>query len=181
MNEKIKTACFTGHRYKSFHFKTDEAHEDCLKIKQLMKEQIINLRENYKVIQYISGMALAVDQWAAEIVLELKEDNPFITLHCALPSEHQTNGWTEKQQDRYFKILRKCDKETWVQDDYTPDCFMKRNKFMVDNSDFVLAVWNGQKSGGTYQTISYAKKLRKKIIIIDPINFIVIPNLQKIR
>ncbi len=37
-----------------------------------------------------------------------------------------------------------------------------RNKYMVNNSDYVLAVWNGS-SGGTYNCIKYAKKQNKKI------------------
>lgn len=37
---------------------------------------------------------------------------------------------------------------------------------MVDNSDVVIAVWNGEKSG-TGNTVNYAMKSGKKVIIID--------------
>ena len=33
----------------------------------------------------------------------------------------------------------------------------KRNKWMVDNATNVLALYNGQESGGTYKCIEYAK------------------------
>ena len=39
----------------------------------------------------------------------------------------------------------------------------KRNEYMVDNSDLVLAFWNGEESGGTYYTLSYAKKKNKRV------------------
>ena len=35
--------------------------------------------------------------------------------------------------------------------------------YMVDNSDLVLAFWNGKESGGTYYTLSYAKKKDKHV------------------
>ena len=39
----------------------------------------------------------------------------------------------------------------------------KRNRYMVDNSDLVLAVWNGEKRGGTWYTIDYALKKGKPV------------------
>ncbi len=39
----------------------------------------------------------------------------------------------------------------------------KRNEYMVDKSNLVLAIWNGDKSGGTWNTIKYAMKKGKNI------------------
>lgn len=44
---------------------------------------------------------------------------------------------------------------------------LKRNEQMVDISDAVLAVWDGQ-SRGTQYTISYAKKVNKPILLLRP-------------
>ncbi len=38
---------------------------------------------------------------------------------------------------------------------------------MVDNSDLVLAFWNGENKGGTHNTICYAKKTNKQIEITN--------------
>ena len=43
----------------------------------------------------------------------------------------------------------------------------KRNEYMVDQSDFVIVVWNGEKQGGTYQTFQYAQRKKKPFMIID--------------
>jgi len=43
----------------------------------------------------------------------------------------------------------------------------KRNEYMVDNADIVIAVWDGTK-GGTCNCVRYAKKLGKDIVIINP-------------
>lgn len=44
---------------------------------------------------------------------------------------------------------------------------MKRDRYMVDKSDFVIAVYNGQQKGGTYYTINYAKQLKRPIEILN--------------
>ena len=41
-----------------------------------------------------------------------------------------------------------------------------RNDYMVDHSDLVLAIWNGEQSGGTWHTIEYAKAKGKQVDII---------------
>lgn len=44
---------------------------------------------------------------------------------------------------------------------------MKRKKYMVGHSDFVLAVWDGIARNRTWQTIRYVKKLGRGIAIIQ--------------
>lgn len=70
-------------------------------------------------------------------------------------------------RDRYFGIVSKCDKETLLQNHYTNDCMQKRNEYMVDNSDYVIAVWDGKPSG-TGNTVHYAESKGKTIITIKP-------------
>ena len=48
----------------------DDAH--CADLKETLKEQIINLIEAENVTHFITGMALGIDLYAAEIVLDLK-------------------------------------------------------------------------------------------------------------
>jgi uncharacterized phage-like protein YoqJ len=43
----------------------------------------------------------------------------------------------------------------------------KRNEYMIDKSDYVIAVWDGSPSG-TGNTVRYAKQKNKKILIINP-------------
>ena len=54
-----------------------------------------------------------------------------------------------------------------VSDKYFNGCLFKRNIYMVDKSDLVIAVFNGEKKGGTFYTLSYAEKQGKIIEIID--------------
>jgi uncharacterized phage-like protein YoqJ len=119
------------------------------------------------VTHFISGMALGVDQICAEVVLELKARHPEITLECAFPCETQAVRWSESQRERYYRIAEQCDKETMLQHHYDKDCMQKRNRYMVDSSDIIIAVWNGKPSG-TGNTVRYAQEQEKTVIVIDP-------------
>lgn len=39
---------------------------------------------------------------------------------------------------------------------------------MVDNSDILLAVYDGNSKGGTAYTVEYARKQGKQVILINP-------------
>ena len=140
-----KTCAFTGHRPQSL------------------------LIENEGVTHFITGMALGVDMYAAEIVLDLKSKYPHITLESAIPCETQAIKWSVASRERYYNIAAKCDKETMLQREYTSDCMDKRNRYMVDHADYILAVWNGCPSG-TGNTVRYAHKKGKSIIVINPVS-----------
>lgn len=131
MKKKMKTCAFTGHRPQNLPFGFNEEDERCIDLKKTLREQIINLIEDEGVTHFISGMAIGVDMYAAEIVLGLKATYPGITLESAIPCESQAVKWSEALRDRYFDIASKCDKETLIQTHYSPDCMDKRNRYML--------------------------------------------------
>lgn len=138
-----ETACaFTGHRPKSFPWKYDETAPGCVALKKVLAEQIIVLA-NDGVTGFISGMALGVDLWAAQIVLDLRKKNPLLKLYCALPCEGQEKKWPADKQRQYHSILRQADDIHWEGGSYTPDCMLNRNRYMVDHASVLLAVYNG--------------------------------------
>lgn len=99
------------------------------------------------------------------MVLQMKKRHQHITLEAAIPCENQSRGWKQSSKDRYNRLLSLCDTVTVLQDKYTLKCMMERNRYMVDKSDLVIAVWNGE-SGGTANTIAYAERHRKKLFVI---------------
>ena len=161
-----KTCAFTGHRPQSLPFGFNESDERCVALKQKLRNEIIRLIEENGVTHFISGMAIGVDMNAAEIVLGLKAKYN-ITLECAIPCETQAEKWCEPLRNRYFEIASKCDKEAMLQHHYTPDCMDKRNRYMVDHADYIIAVWDGRASG-TSKTVRYAQHQGKPIRVINP-------------
>lgn len=166
MSDK-KVCCFTGHRPQSLPFGFNEQDERCIKLKRLLRKEIERQITEEGVTQFISGMAIGVDMYAAEIVLDLKAKYPQITLESAIPCETQAVKWSSVLRERYYLIASKCDKETMIQRHYTADCMHKRNRYMVDASDTVIAVWDGR-PGGTGKTVAYAESKGRTVVIINP-------------
>jgi uncharacterized phage-like protein YoqJ len=165
-----KTACFTGHRPKSLPWGYDENQESCVSFKKDLYN-IIKGAINYGLTHFISGLAEGVDMICAETVIELKKEFPNITLEGAIPCPNQDAKWSDISKKRYAKILKQCDKTTMVSDRYTASCMLDRNKYMVDNSCVVIAIWNGNNHSGTANTIRQAKEKGCKIRVINPDNY----------
>ena len=164
------TACFTGHHPNSLPCGYNEEHPACLMLKKQLRRLIVGVIEKKNVTHFISGFALGIDIWATETVIDLKDEYPNITLEAAIPCRNQASSWNVKRKERYEKLLSLCDEVTVLQDQYTYDCMMKRNKYMVQKSDYVIAVWNGKPSG-TGKTIRYAVDCGKPVYYVDVNDF----------
>lgn len=160
--------CFTGHRPKklpSYDYRHPQNMKMLLKLKALIERFIIKRN----VHTFISGMALGIDIWSAQIVLSLKKKYPHIKLVCAIPCKEQYKLWRENDVEIYHDILSQTDYVHYVSEEpYTHWCMNKRNEWMVDKSNFVLSIWDGTK-GGTGNCVKYALKKQRSIINIHPI------------
>lgn len=114
---------------------------------------------------FIFGAALGVDTYVGELLIILKHLYSHIVIEAAVPFEGQSDMWNQKDRERYENILSKCDIKTIVSKTYTSTCMQKRNKYMVDKSSLVIAVWNGSNSG-TGNTVLYAKSKNKEVKIL---------------
>ena len=101
----------------------------------------------------------------AEAVLQAKKQHKYIMLEIALPCRNQDLKWSKDDKKRYAEILKSADVVNALSESYTSSCMQKRNEYMVDKSDIVLAFWNGEESGGTWNTINYAERKSKQLII----------------
>lgn len=155
--------CVTGHRPdKLYGYKLSDPKY--VKLKERFKELLIQ----NNCTEAITGMALGADMVFAIAILELKKQGWDIKLHCAIPCRNHSCKWNKSYQDLYNYILNKADIVKLVTDeDYKPWLMQKRNEYMVDLADKVIAVWDGNK-GGTYNCVKYAEKKGKEIIRILP-------------
>ena len=159
---------FTGHRPSKFPWKYDETDSRCVALKAVLTEQIAALA-NAGLTQFLSGMAEATDTWSALSVLDLREKNPAIKLHCILPCTAQAEKWSASSRVLYRSILERADSVVYVSRDYHKNCMLERNRFMVEHASTLLAVYNGVRRSGTGATVNYARKMGREIIVIDPI------------
>lgn len=161
-----KTACFTGHRPEKIFTCNQNTAASIAVLKRCIRNEI-ELAINDGYTKFISGMARGTDIFSAELVLYHKQLHPEIKLICAIPFPEQGLSFSEKWQIRYQNILNQSDEIVNVCECFSKQAFMIRNKYMVDRSSRVIAVYNGQ-PGGTANTVKYAQSKGKEIVIINP-------------
>lgn len=157
-NEKRKhRVCFTGHRPEKLS-RTEQSIKYDLEIQ-------IHQAINNKFNVFITGMARGVDIWAAEIIINLRNNGYPIKLICASPYNGFENTWSQKWKNRYQYILENADLVKYICNSYSHSCFQIRNNWMVNHASMVIAVFN-DKPGGTKNTIEYATSKGIPLVII---------------
>ena len=163
--ERAATCTFTGHRENKLPWRGDETDARCLRLKQRIFDAVEAVYHS-GVRHYICGMANGCDLYFAEAVVALRSERPDVTLEAAIPCGGQPERWNKAQRERYNRLLDQCDTVNVLQIEYTPDCMMKRNRYMVDHASLLLACSRGL-PGGTMNTMLYALRQGVKVITID--------------
>ncbi len=160
----FKSCCFTGYRPYKFGFEFSADNSEYIKLENKLFDAVFSLPEQ-ECFTFYCGMAMGFDILAGETVALLKSTykSAKIELVAVIPYDKQSEKFDDEWKQRYDRLLKKCDRLIYVSREYNKGCFARRNKYMVDNSDFVITWFDG-KSGGTAQTLGYANKLGKKII-----------------
>ena len=70
-------------------------------------------------------------------------------------------------QDRYHFILEQADSVENVSQEYRDGCMLERNRRMVEAAGLLLAVYNGERRGGTAATVWYARKLNREVLVLN--------------
>ena len=116
---------------------------------------------------FLCGMALGCDLYFCEAALDLRDRYEDVTVEAAVPCEEQCARWRERDQNRYFALLERCDYEARVQHHYTPGCMQRRDRYMVDRSQRIIAAYDGRSMGGTLYTLTYALRQGLETVILD--------------
>lgn len=114
-------------------------------------EQLLKYKD--EIEEVYCGMAQGADQIFAGIAQML--DIPVI---CCYPYKRNKFHYKEKE------IMDKAKDVRFISEKYTSNkVYWLRDKYMVDNCDLLLAVFDGVEKGGTWLTIEYANKIGKPI------------------
>lgn len=132
-------------------------------VRAWLTQQIEQRRPAY----VISGMALGVDQDFAFVALERG-----IHVLAAIPFEGQEREWPAPSQQFYHQLLSCTFHRVVVcEGGYAAWKMQRRNEWMVDHCDDLLAVWNGDLKGGTANCVDYARRIGRPFYRLDPQTF----------
>lgn len=96
----------------------------------------------------VSGQ-LGVETWAAEVVLDMKEEFPELKYALLTPFLDQEKKWNEAKQEKYEEIQAMADfHRSLTSKPYeAPWQFIEKNKFFLRNSDGILIVYDEETDG----------------------------------
>lgn len=162
LNDKWLTSlkvAVTGHRPDKLGNEYSMNGEISTKIYNKLSETIDRINPDVM----ISGMALGVDMIFANLAINRK-----IPLIAAIPFKGQEGKWPDSSQRIYNKMLGYAQEQYVIcSGGYSSYKMQKRNEWMVDSCDILIAVWNGSE-GGTFNCINYAIEKDKLITRINP-------------
>lgn len=161
---KGKTCCVTGHR--------DLPQNEINKIKTALAHEIdAAVTDGFTC--FMSGFADGVDQYFAELVLERKQTTPALELIAVIPYRKRLDSLNKKTRTR--ELLEACADVVVIQEKYLPSVYSHRNRYMVEHSDRVIAVYDGRETGGIAKTIRFTHRMKKELREI-PVGEIVLPD-----
>ena len=161
-----QTACFTGYRPKKLPWGEEEADPRCTALKLRLVEAITAAyARGYRT--FLSGMAQGVDTYAAEAVLALARVLPGMELVCAVPSPGYALTLPRAHRARYEALVLGSARCVVCAQQNGAQSMALRNRYMVENSALVIAIYDG-KPGGTRNTVAYAEEKGREVWLIRP-------------
>lgn len=184
-NLYVNTCTFTGHRpNKLYGYSLDSPRYQMLA--QELAKHLRGLIQKEGVKRFISGGAIGFDTVAFFTVEQMKREFDGIENILAVPFENQFIKWRAEDKERYHRMKSQADKVIYVdtldeyktKNDNTPvgeysnPKMQRRNEYMVNNSNYIVALWDGT-SGGTGNCVKYVLKQSNysQIAIMNPHSF----------
>lgn len=165
--------CFiAGYPIKRYKFKYNEDYSLCKKIKKALRQQIMLVFDEKQVRNFYVGTSIGLDTWAAEILIELKEQPQYMDIQIILvnPFPNPDSKYDERQQRRYRYIAKCSNESNTICSRYTPDAYKRSYYHMVDQCSYGILVFDNDFSERSVigQTVNYAGKKQTLLILIDP-------------
>lgn len=147
-----KTCCMTGHR--------DMDEEQTGKIRVALKKEIEKaVEDGYD--SFMSGFTGIADQAFAEIVLELQKDHPEIRLSAVIPYRNMLKRL--KGREEIKALLDACEDITVLNEEYQPNVYIARNRYLAEHSDRAIIVYDGREKGATVNMIRQVHRSKKEM------------------
>ncbi len=153
---KSSVCCFSGYRPEKMPEDMQEHSPAFADMTQRLRCAIHDAAgQGYR--HFLSGMSRGFDLWAAEAVLELARQGEAIDLWAAIAFPGMEQYWEPLWRARYTSALAQASRTFPLCDRYEPDCYKKRDRFLVEQSSLCICFFDGT-PGGTQYTVGYARR-----------------------
>ncbi len=108
----------------------------------------------------LSGGAVGWDTIFAEAAMAIN-----LPFDLILPYKGQGEKWPEEDRKKYQLLCEKAKSVIYTAEEYHKHCFFVRDRYLVDKSNMLMAMWDGRQKGGTWYTYKYARDEKKSPIL----------------
>lgn len=176
---------FTGHRpdkLGGYDWSSPINRRNGLNLKKAILQEMRSVDETEFTFYF--GGAIGTDQMAFELVDFIQKQHPEwkITKVLCVPFKDQPIKWMKASKDKYNEQMAKAEKVVYVDLEegykvptvkdgrYHPVKMHRRNEYMVDHCQTLIAMYNGDETGGTAHCVNYAIGQGKHIVYVRPIS-----------
>lgn len=158
--------CFTGHRPDKLPSPISEGTRYAALLERIDRALLRKIQAGCQT--FYCGMARGSDLLLAERLLSLKaRAYPHLVLAAVPPYVGHAQRWNSAEQARHDAVMRAAQLIFHPSYQYSRFCFHVRNRFMVNRSRHMIAIYDGT-PGGTRYTFEYAAKQKLCIERINP-------------
>ncbi|MFD2704588.1 DUF1273 domain-containing protein [Salibacterium lacus] len=154
----MKVLAVSGYKPRELGIFSPDA-EEITYIKKTIQAKIGGFLEEGLEWVVVSGQP-GVEQWTAEVVIELKEEGLNIRLAVLPPFLHQDSIWPDHARERYQKIIAKADyAEAVSKKEYeNPGQLRAKNDFIIMKTDALLVLYTEEQPGSPEYYLDAAER-----------------------
>ena len=149
----MKNCSFTGHRQIPDHHARPLAD---------LLARAIDYAYGQGCRNFYTGGALGFDTLCARAIIRYRLLHRDVRLILVLPCRNQAQLWSDRQISSYEYTLAEADEIVYTSDEYDNECMRKRNAYLAEVCDMMIA-YLGKTRSGAYQTVGMAKRLGKQV------------------
>jgi len=148
-------------------------HRDIVENKQLKQDVIqffsaLATEYSTRKIKLLSPLADGADRFVADIFLDFQKQHKAWELIVPMPfSQERYMEDFDEESKRDFLNYIKIAKDIFEVEDHLNDNYKSLGIYVADNSNILLALWDGtfnHKSGGTGDVVKYAQENNKRVV-----------------
>jgi uncharacterized phage-like protein YoqJ len=132
-------------------------------IKYALKNYFISLLDDHNLDWIITGANLGVEQWAAEVGINLQAQYP-VHVSVITPYQDFASRWNENNQANFLKIKEKVDFFAATSNNpyQSPGQLRNYQKFMLTHTDQALMLYDEEHPGKAKYAFNAIKQYREK-------------------
>jgi hypothetical protein len=135
-----------------------------------VRRMVTSLSDDELVLVAVSSLAEGADRLVAELVLE--EPGSLLEAALPLPTADYLADFQEPESRQQFEELRRRASRTWIAPKTASreEAYERAGCYVVDRSDVVVALWDGEPArgrGGTAAVVAYARDRRVPMVWVQ--------------